>query len=77
MSCEKASRRLRLLLGKAKRLSLSTDDVVRLPAAKKLLSARVASDSIVWTILATIALILGGGLVLVLFYVPCTVKDRI
>ena len=76
MSCEKASRRLKFLLGKAKRLGLGTDEVVDLPAAKRLLSARVTSASTVWTILAMIALILGGGLILIFLCTPCVARSR-
>lgn len=76
MSCEKASRRLKFLLSKTKRLGLSTDEVVGLPAAKRLLSARVTAASTVWTILAMIALILGGGTILIFFCAPCVTRSR-
>ena len=64
------------MLNKTKRLGLSTDEVVELPAVKRLLSARVTSSSTAWTILAMIALILGGGVVLVFFCAPCVAKSR-
>ncbi|KAG6796775.1 hypothetical protein HZU73_08183 [Apis mellifera caucasica] len=76
MSCEKASRRLKFLLGKARRSGLSTDEIVDLPAAKRLLSTRVTPFSTVWTILAMLALILGGGAVLIFFCAPCAAKSR-
>lgn len=71
-SCEKASRRLRSLLFKARRLGLTTEEVVELPAVKKLLPNRAAPASATWTTLAMIALILGGGvIVLALICAPC------
>lgn len=75
MSCEKASRRLRFLLTKARRLGFTTDEVVELPAAKKLLSARVTSASAMWTILVMMALFFGGGVVLILFSAPCVSRS--
>lgn len=76
MTCEKASRRLKFLLGKAKRLGLNAEEVVELPATKRLLSTRVTSGYTAWTILAVIALILAGGAVLAFLCAPCVAKSR-
>jgi len=71
-SCEKASRRLRSLIAKANRWGLTADEVVELPATKRLLPGRATSTSATWTTLAAIALILGAGIVLLLYIcAPC------
>ncbi|EZA53695.1 hypothetical protein X777_06802 [Ooceraea biroi] len=71
-SCEKASRRLRSLIAKAKRWGLTTEEVVELPATKRLVPT---STSATWTTLTMIALILGGG-IMVLLYIcaPCITR---
>jgi hypothetical protein len=69
-SCEKASRRLRSLIAKANRWGLTADEVVELPATKRLLPGRATLTSA--TTLAAIALILGAGIVLLLYIcAPC------
>lgn len=75
MTCEKATRRLKFLLGKAKKLGLNAEEVIELPATKRLLSTRLASVSTVWTTLAMIVLLLGGT-VLAFLCAPCVVESR-
>ncbi|KAK2580885.1 hypothetical protein KPH14_005955 [Odynerus spinipes] len=74
MSCEKASRRLRYLIAKAKRLGLTTEEVAELPAIKRLVPARVMSST--WMTLFMIVLILGGSFVLVFLCAPCVARSR-
>ena len=70
MSCEKASKRLRILIAKAKRLGISQEEVADLPTAKKLTTVRVTSFT--WSILAAIGIIiLGGSLFLIYLCNPC------
>lgn len=76
MSCEKASRRFKNLITKAKRLGLTTEEVVELPATKRLLPARLTSTSTAWTTLAMIVLVVGGGIVLAFLCAPCVARSR-
>lgn len=75
-SCEKASRRLRTLIAKARRWGLTTEEVAELPAIKKLVPTRITSSSARWTTLAMIALVLGGGMVLAYICAPCITRNR-
>ncbi|TGZ49983.1 Uncharacterized protein DBV15_11607 [Temnothorax longispinosus] len=75
-SCEKASRRLRSLIAKARRWGLTTKEVAELPAMKKLVPTRITSGSATWTTLAMIALILGSGMVLAYICAPCITRNR-
>lgn len=70
MSCDKASRRLKHLIGKAERLGLNSQDIIELPAAKKLI-VKTRTSSTRNTILATIIFILIGGIVVASFCTPC------
>ncbi|KAI4482859.1 hypothetical protein M0804_008712 [Polistes exclamans] len=74
MSCEKASRKLRYLIAKAKRLGLTTEEVAELPAIKRLLPGRIMSTT--RTTLFIIVLILGGSLVLAFLCAPCIARSR-
>nr|KAF7420665.1 hypothetical protein H0235_010962 [Vespula pensylvanica] len=74
MSCEKASRRLRYLIAKAKRLGLTTEEVAELPTIKRLVPGRVMSTT--RTTLFMIVLILGGSLVLAFLCAPCIARSR-
>jgi len=75
-SCEKASRRLRSLVAKARRWGLTTEEVAELPAIKKLVPTRVTSNSTPWTTLAMIALVLGGGIILAYICTPCITRNK-
>lgn len=75
-SCEKASRRLRSLIAKARRWGLTTEEVAELPVTKRLVPTRVTSTSATWTTLAMVALILGGGIVLAFICAPCITRGR-
>lgn len=75
MSCEKASKRLRCILGKARRLGLTKCDVADLPVAKKIISLQkntnnTSSTSVIILVMCFIA----GGLLLLTAMAcrPCT-----
>lgn len=67
MGCEKASRRLRTILVKASRLGVSTTEVARLPAAKKLIPQRDHG----WKLAVFLLLMFGGGVIVALV---CTAR---
>lgn len=67
MACEKASRRLRTILVRASRLGVSTSDVARLPAAKKLIPQRDHG----WKLAVFLLLMFGGGVIVALV---CTAR---
>ncbi|KYN07561.1 hypothetical protein ALC62_01763, partial [Cyphomyrmex costatus] len=75
-SCEKASRRLRSLIAKTRRWGLTTEEVAELPTIKKLVPTRVTSSSNIWTTLAMIALVLGGGIILTYICTPCITRNK-
>lgn len=73
MSCEKASKRLRHILGKAKRLGLSKYEVVDLPVAKKIIKKNNSKNSSMSYIMLVICFIVGGLLLLTAMTCrPCT-----
>lgn len=74
-SCEKASRRLRSLIAKARRWGLTTGEVAELPAIKRLVPNRVNPSSAARTTLAMILLLLGGGIVLAYICAPCITRS--
>lgn len=67
MACEKASRRLRTILVKASRFGVSTAEVARLPAAKKLIPQRDHG----WKLAVFLLLMFGGGVIVALI---CTTR---
>ncbi|KAL0107203.1 hypothetical protein PUN28_015612 [Cardiocondyla obscurior] len=67
MACEKASRRLRTILVRASRIGVSTAEVARLPAAKKLIPQRDHG----WKLAVFLLLMFGGGVIVVLV---CTAR---
>ncbi|XP_011494398.1 PREDICTED: uncharacterized protein LOC105359479 [Ceratosolen solmsi marchali] len=62
MACEKASRRLRATLLKASRLGVTTADLARLPAAKRIVSQRDHD----WKLAVLLLLMFGGGVIVAL-----------
>ncbi|KAL2713323.1 hypothetical protein V1478_017021 [Vespula squamosa] len=66
-SCEKASRRLRTILVKASRLGVSTAEVAKLPAAKKLIPQKNHS----WRLTVFLFLMFAGGVIVALV---CTAR---
>ena len=67
MACEKASRRLRTILVRASRVGVSTAEVARLPAAKKLIPQRDHG----WKLAVFLLLMFGGGVIVALV---CTAR---
>ncbi|KAK2585630.1 hypothetical protein KPH14_010254 [Odynerus spinipes] len=67
VGCEKASRRLRTILVKASRLGVSTAEVARLPATKKLLPQRDHG----WRLAVFLLLMFCGGVIVALV---CTTR---
>jgi len=67
VACEKASRRLRTILVRASRIGVTTAEVARLPAAKKLIPQRDHG----WKLAVFLLLMFGGGVIVALV---CTAR---
>ncbi|XP_014236415.1 uncharacterized protein LOC106658808 [Trichogramma pretiosum] len=62
MACEKASRKLRATLLKAARIGVTTNELARLPSAKKIVSQRDHD----WKLAVLLLLMFGGGVIVAL-----------
>lgn len=73
MTCEKASKRLKILMARAKRLGINNEEITDLPAVKKLTTGKV--QPITWsTFAAFVIVILGGGIFFIYLCNPCNAR---
>ncbi|CAD6216388.1 GSCOCG00004544001-RA-CDS [Cotesia congregata] len=77
MSCEKASRRLRYIIAKAKRFGLAEYELADLSGAKKITTSKSGPFNTWYLIALVIAIIICGTLVLALVCNPCSSRSQI
>ncbi|KAK0078157.1 hypothetical protein PV325_002924 [Microctonus aethiopoides] len=75
MSCEKASRRLRCIMMKAKRFGITEYELADLSGTKKITNLKSYTNT--WSIIAVIIILaIGGTLVLAIVCNPCCSEQR-